>query len=346
MTQKQISCKDIFINASEVLPKLYAAGSFDSMRVAIDVMQQYCDSAHRVFYVKTLLDIQQSVFSVNELPENGRFDTLFSAYIFTLRTIRAGGYAINKYNHYYYTTAEKKFFAFIQNWAKDLLASQKLDSSEAFVCTVFAGNIRHPMAVLKSNNEKYPQLHTLLRKNYTAERKKPTANGAFISGIWIPAGNMKILGVHPSLGWQIGGRNKRNEFDMTMQFRFGNTANNYQVFRSDSIYSLNHFFGGYIGLDYTFYFLHTTDFEIGTIAGAGYDGFDIADPPNNDHSKDYLKPFSIGSLNLNTGLRFNYFFNPRFYIGIAAKYNATNYGNKGGSTLNGNAFSLDFSIGG
>ncbi len=346
MTRKQVSCKDVLINASEILPKLYAAKAFDSMRVAIGVMQQYCDSAHAIFYAKTLLDIQRSVFSVTALPESGGFDTLFDDYTFTLRTIKAGGYSINKYNYYYYTEAEKKFYSFIQTWAKDLLSSQKMDSSETFICNVLAGNIKHPMVVLKTNKEKYPQLHALLRKNYAAERAGTTSNVALLSGVWIPSGNTKILGTHPSLGFQIGGRSKRSELDLTMQFRFIKSSDNYYVFRSDSLYAVDHFSGGYIGLDYTFYFLHTTDLEIGAIAGAGYDGFDIADPTYNDHSDDHLKPYAINGLNLNAGLRFKYFFNPGSYLGLAIKYNNVSYGNSGGSDLNGNAVSVDIAIGG
>ena len=81
------------------------------------------------------------------------------------------------------------------------------------------------------------------------------------------------------------------------------------------------------------------------LGGVGYDGFDIVDPKNNNHSQDYLRPFSINSLNLNAGLRINYFFNPRFFIGIAAKYNGISYGNKKGSNLSAYPVSIDFIVG-
>jgi hypothetical protein len=75
----------------------------------------------------------------------------------------------------------------------------------------------------------------------------------------------------------------------------------------------------------------------------GYDGFDVftseADIQN-------LKPNSIGSFNANGGLKFNFYVNPTLYFGLQGRYNWINYNNKGGTSLNGNAFSIDFIIGG
>jgi hypothetical protein len=168
---------------------------------------------------------------------------------------------------------------------------------------------------------------------------------ALIAGIWRPTGSLRILGTHPSLGVQIGGRGKSNEFDFTMQFRFVNAPGKYYISRKDSLYAFSHFFGGYIGIDYSHYFLRSGNFEFGTTGGVGFDGFDFIDPEENDHSSDYLKPFSINSLNLNAGARLNYFFNPRFFIALVAKYNYISYNNKNGSSLSGHPFSIDFIIG-
>ena len=59
----------------------------------------------------------------------------------------------------------------------------------------------------------------------------------------------------------------------------------------------------------------------------------------------YLKPLSINSFNFNTGLRFNYFFNARGFIGLQSRYNFINYGNKGGTSLRGDAISIDLLFG-
>ena len=130
----------------------------------------------------------------------------------------------------------------------------------------------------------------------------------------------------------MGGRGKSNEFDLTLLCRFGYTQGMYYVSRSDSLFALDHFLGGYIGLDYSHYFFQAVRWEAGLTGGVGYDGFDIADPASNDHSEDYLKPFSIGSLNLNAGVRVNYFFNPHFLLASLQNITELATGTKMGAT--------------
>lgn len=83
------------------------------------------------------------------------------------------------------------------------------------------------------------------------------------------------------------------------------------------------------------------DVEFGWMAGAGYDGFDIPSSGN----EDYLKPSGIGSFNANTGIRFNYFNSNNTFLGVLARYHIANYKNKGGSSLQGNSFSIDLILG-
>src|SRR5664279_989928 len=87
MMERQPDCRDVMINASAVIPKLYAENSFDSISVAVSVMEQVCgDQSQNTFYVKTLLDIQQSMFRASDFYSNGGFDILLHSYIFTLGT--------------------------------------------------------------------------------------------------------------------------------------------------------------------------------------------------------------------------------------------------------------------
>ena len=347
MTTRQPQCRDVLINSSDVLSKFYNEKSFDSINVAVQIIEQFCgERSPNAMYIKTLLSIQESSFSVRDSSFNQSLDTLLNTYTFTLKTLKNNGYPINKYEYHYYSLPEKNFYQFIKIWANNLLAERKLTNSEYFICNLLAGNLTHPTATLKAQKLKYPELYALLKKNYATERSQFGPVISIISGAWLPSGNLKILGAHPSLGFQIGGRGKSNEIDLTLQFRFVNTPHKYFVFRSDSLYALNHFFGGYIGADYSHYFYHSTNFEAGLMAGMGYDGFDIYDPPKKDDNKSYLKPYSIGSLNLNAGLRANYFFNPRLFIGVAAKYNGISYSNRKGSSLSGHPVSIDLIIGG
>ncbi len=344
MTARQPECRDVLINASTTLPKLYDEKEFDSLRVAIGVIKKYCDAnSPGVMYVGILLDMQQSSFDVNSLDSGNKLNALLVEYPQATRDSK--GYGLPMRRYYYFSDYERVLFAFIQRWATDLLHSNSLNDEETFICNVLAGNLKHPETTLKANKTKYPQLYALVRKNYGDSRSHGAGVMTFSAGTWIPSGNLSILGTHPQFGLQFGGRGKNNELDLTLQVRVGRSSHYYTVLRSDSVYSRNNFTGGYVGLDFAHYFYTSTNFEAGLLVGAGYDGFDISGDTN-DHNEDYLKPWGIGSFNFNTGFRMNYFFNPRLFIGIVAKHNYISYHNHGGTDMSGNAFSIDLLIGG
>jgi hypothetical protein len=176
--------------------------------------------------------------------------------------------------------------------------------------------------------------------------KSLRGNFAITAGAWMPQSDLSSLGVHPTLGLLAGVRNERNELDLNLAFRFVRTANDYVVWRSDSLYPRHYFFGGYIGLDYTRYFMMEGRWEMGAVIGAGYDGFDIAEQSEDDPgASDYLRPLSIETFNYNLGFRFNYLAGRNLVIGIVPKYNFLRYHNEGGSSMFGNAFSLELSFG-
>jgi hypothetical protein len=107
------------------------------------------------------------------------------------------------------------------------------------------------------------------------------------------------------------------------------------------VYQSNHYFGGCIGLDYTWYLLSTSKNDLGLFTGIGFDGFDVA---NSTDKK--LSPSSINAFNAYGGLRYNFYLNPTLYIGVQGRYNVINYCNGGGSSLQGNALSIDLIFGG
>ena len=157
------------------------------------------------------------------------------------------------------------------------------------------------------------------------------------AGVWIPTGELVTVGTHPILGLQWGFRHKIHDFNLTVDFRFLNTKEPYEVMREGTIYSLNDFFGGYLGVDYICYLAVDSQIDFGILLGAGYDGFDVSVP---------TKPYEIDSFNFNAGIRLNLYGKGRNYLGIQPRYNFINYGNKGGTNFSGNAISLQLYFGG
>ena len=237
---------------------------------------------------------------------------------------------------------ERSFYAFTSTWARLLLKGKQLDKNEKFICQVFTGEIDNPVKEVRKNPMMYSSFADILQENEKAQRSGFRRNYAFLAGIWIPMGDLTLLGNHPSFGFQLGARDNRNQLDLTIQFRFSNSANYYTIKRNDVFLNINNYFGGYVGLDYTYYLVNKLNFDLGVLGGIGYDGFDITSSNNYDE----LKPLSIGSFNANGGFKLNYYLSTSFYIGLQARYNFINYVNHGGTSMNGDAFSIDLIIGG
>jgi hypothetical protein len=158
-------------------------------------------------------------------------------------------------------------------------------------------------------------------------------------GAWIPTGDLSVLGTHPNIGIIWGIRHKVHEFNVVLDFRFLKSKDPYEVSRGGTLYSLDNYFGGYLGLDYIFYLGVGKGYDFGILAGLGYDGFTL--------NKDIVPapPYEIGSFNFNTGFRFNWYTKGRTYFSFQPKYNIINYANKGGTSFDGNAITLQLFVG-
>ncbi len=167
-----------------------------------------------------------------------------------------------------------------------------------------------------------------------------TRHFGVLAGYWFPMGDLDVIGSHPSIGMQWGFRHLQHEFDLTLDFRFLNSRQEYYVNRDGLLYYSRGYTGGYIGLDYKLYFIEDIQKEVGLLAGVGYDGFSL------NHNDVPKRPYEIGSLNLNAGIRINIYTKGETYFGVQSRYNLVRYGNKGGTSFLGNAITVDLFVGG
>ena len=331
MTQRHPTCSDVFLNAMNIIPELYRHKFFDSLHTALAVWKKSCGDIPEVGCTALLLSIEESTFDERKM-DSSTVDLLVNySYSFRHRNMRN------------IPEGERAFFTFISTWARLLPKEKHLDNNERFICQVLTGEIDNPVKEIRNNTVTYPSFARILHENETAQRTGFRTNYAFLGGVWIPMGDLSLLGNHPSFGFQFGARDNRNQLDITLQFRFSKAANTYTVKRNNGYYDLNNYFGGYIGLDYAYYLVNKLNFDLGLLGGMGYDGFDITSSNYND---DDMKPLSIGSFNANAGFKLNYYLTTSFYFGLQARYNFINYINHGGTSMAGDAFSIDLIIGG
>jgi len=187
------------------------------------------------------------------------------------------------------------------------------------------------------HSQTYPD--TARRASQDASDREISRHFGLNIGAWIPTGDLSVLGTHPNIGAIWGIRHKVHEFNVVLDFRFGKSKDPYQVSRAGTLYQLDSYFGGYLGLDYIFYLGVGKGYDFGILAGLGYDGFTL--------KKDIVPapPYEIASFNFNTGIRFNWYTKGRTYFSFQPKYNIINYANQGGTSFDGNAITLQFFVG-
>jgi len=337
MTKTHPTCSEMLKNAMDILPELYREKSFDSLHKAFEIWERSCSAMPEVKITGILLHMEESKFILSRDVDSTTIGLLsnYARFFPSPDKIQI----IGSYNE-----SQVLFYKFSSAWSRILLRNKKLDENEKFICRVLIGEIKNPQKEIRQNPGMYPELSALLEKNFEMNRKGVRLNLAFSTGVWLPTKNLSVLGVHPSFGLHIGAKNERHQLDLTLQIRYLNSPNVYVVKKAGYPDSTNYYFGGYIGADYTYYLVSKTRFDIGLVAGVGWDGFDFAEQPY-DYYYPYHSQVTIGSFNANAGLRFNYYLTHFFYIGLLGRYNGINYSTHGGTNLSGDAVSIDLILG-
>ncbi len=342
------------VHAPVVLPELLQQHKYEAMK---NFFANWATSSipdeSLIFGGKALLAMETGKFSSLQLP----CDCLYylSDYSKALTDIQEGHFKYHMVlsERYTYDGTEdaRKTFLFLRWWARTTLNSSRLDSTALFICRVLAGEINDPTTVLKKDPSSCPrisqlqsQLDVYNQKNFMARRDGRRGTASIVVGGWFPTGHLQVLGPHPSVAVQLGWRDKRNEYDITWGFRFLHpTPQQYTFVRNDTIYSSRYYDGGYVGFEYTRYFVHKKYIDLGYTGGIGWDYFSVADGITGEHHD--FGTLNVNSFNFNYGLRIKYFLPRGTFIGLTAKYNVLAYSNKGGTDLTGNAFTLDLSFG-
>lgn len=116
MTTIHPTCNDVYLNAVEVLPKLYRQNAFDSMYLALDIWKASCGNIPEIKYTSLLMSIDQASFKMDSLDSNTV--DLLAAY--------AGIFYFSQRNTAAYFEKEKAFYKFSSTWAKLILKEKSL----------------------------------------------------------------------------------------------------------------------------------------------------------------------------------------------------------------------------
>ena len=343
----RFSCEEVALNSSIIFVDYVARGEVDSAKMVLSYWETKCRYSEATFRANVLLAIQEECYNDSIIRKTDVVSQIinFKARVNLAQSEDSEYYFARHPQSYSYLSPECEFDMFTRIWATTLMAEQNAESIEYLWCELYTGKTDRIISELNNRKkEEAPNLIEPIKQSVKYANGGYGTNLAFIAGMWVPTGAASILGIHPEVGFQVGGRiYDRFMIDFTMLFRFLKSKDTYYAMRKDGIFEqTKNFFGGYIGLDLGYILFKKKKHELDALAGVGFDGFDCL-----DENKDMdLESRSIFSYNVNVGLGYKYFFREGGYVGLNAKYNIVDYKRSNVIDFTGNTVTLDFLIGG
>jgi hypothetical protein len=344
MVKKQVECSDIAYNCGLYFMKYVQENKTDSVTSLLDYWSGKCGMREPIFRAMLLYELQQDGLN-DSLIREGFINFAFN-YKSRMDMIRYNNYFnYELYQSYYgYTPPGQEFDNFTRQLAAEMKERYDPHSPEFLVCEFYSDNSDTIFSKIQSPEYLNNILSTEYYKAVEDLLRMPEYHYSWITGMWIPTGELKELGIHPELGFQVGVKHKKMNYDLTMTFKFARTPDYYYARRTsrDTLELTDYFFGGYIGLDIGRDLLVRNGNEIQITGGIAYDGFSTFDTDVDDD----LESGSVNSYNFNIGLGYRYYISDGFYLGLRAKYNFVDYTLQDIIAFSGNPVTVQFIIGG
>lgn len=342
MVNKAVDCSDISYNSGVYFVKYLQEGKIDSAQSIIRYWEEKCGEREPVFRAKILLALNEGTYTDSLLPE-GIMSHIYN-YKNRVDMIRNSSYyTYDEYKSYFgFTPPGQEFDQKTQDIAKSLTTKFAPESTENTLAEFYSGAVDSIFPRLQDGLEQ----ESLLAQKYNREVEEYLKKGEFhmalVTGIWLPTGDLTTLGAHPELGFQMGAKRGKMNYDFTLLIKFLSSANEYIAYRGDIPEYTDDFFGGYIGFDLGRDIYANNGHEIQLTGGIAIDGFDALE---GDEDLD-IDSESTFTYNFNFGLGYRYYITNSFYIGLKAKYNIVDYSLNDVTDFKSNPVTIHLSIGG
>jgi hypothetical protein len=236
---------------------------------------------------------------------------------------------------------------FTQSVANELLDKIFYEPAELLFTELYANVLPDAAkAIQKDTTYSNTSLRTYYYQRVDKYRNKADFHFGLSTGIWIPFDNAALLGNHPFIGFQIGMRSQKMIYNLSMDFKFLKSKNEYTILRDGYTETTSVFAGIYFGADIERELFTFRKNKVSLLGGIGYDGFDSVKVNTEDDDPDNDVSHMISSMNTNFGLGYRHFFKSKTYLGLQGKYNFVNYSNTGGTNFAGNCLTISISVGG
>lgn len=345
MTRKVVDCSDISYNSGSYFIKYMQEGKLDSAKYLLQYWESRCGIREPIFRAKLLLALSQNQFN-DSLLTAGTLNHIYN-YQNRMSMIKYSNfYAYDNYSSYYsFIPPGQEFDRYTKELSADLLKKFNPGQME-YLLTEFYG-VNSDTIFTSIQDSAYNR--SVLAMQYDQEVKRylalPEYHMAWITGVWIPTGGIKKLGVHPELGFLVGVKHKKMNYDLIMAFKFANTPNAYYARRTkldNSLELTNHFFGGHIGLDIGRDIYAKKGHELQLAAGVAFDGFDAL----KEDKGLGIESESTSTYDFNFGLGYRYYLTNTLYLGLRARYHIVDYSRNNVVDFNGYPITIQFIVGG
>lgn len=355
MSRRVLSYDDVSYNVALLIPKLYAEHKKDTIDILVDYYVKNFAMTDPVACFVIIRDIGNHSFkgrirpwlttdTTKKLSDSSYYQLYILSYYFQWyldnhNIGKDGTYREDLRNAY------GQYFIFIKKLAKETLEEPGLSEDEQFILRFYANPSDSLYQLLeRPEYAGSPLNNAWLRLKKERELRSGTDLAVF-GGLWIPNGNLAVLGNHPYVGFLVGSKKNRHSFNIRMDFQFLNTPTNYLVKIDTTLYATNSFFGLNMGLDYAYHFWGTKGIQVNAVGGIAWEVFDAG---LSEHYSADSKDNGFNTLNLNVGISCKVFVKHKVtrdhvkdsYLGLTGKYNFLFFNNSGGTDLSGNVVTV------
>ncbi len=381
MVYREYDRFEVEYNAIQLAPQFYKRKSMDSLDALIGFWKIHCPANERLFSICVLNDIRNNTFRelVNEnefltarVKSNSSDSDLYKSSIFAYlneykNAVCKGKLSEDQYdlwisenyplprNYTEYLVLYRTYYRLLQQMALDMEGKRAYSPAERYLLRFYA----HPDSTDFRDLDSVAYAGSMIHGRYQAYKKyRDDITGVSSNmhiGLWMPMGNMAVLGSHPALGFGMGGRTEGVLFDWLFGLRMGEARNNYNVLKDSTLYNTRNFFSWYTGFDLGFKLFRTRLSELDVLTGFGYEEIQTLSTTIKDHKgEDLYISQSAKSFYAGGGLGYKFYVRHAYskgkmrhnYFSLQAKYNYTNYLNRGGTSLTGNSVTVNLVYGG
>ncbi|MDD3738475.1 MAG: hypothetical protein PHP31_04200 [Lentimicrobiaceae bacterium] len=343
--QRSVTCSDISYNSGLYFVKYMKENKLDSANYLLQYWESKCGMREPIYRAKILLALKQNQYH-DSLLNIGTLSNILN-YQKRMDMIKYSNSYYYDYSepYYGYTPPGQEFDKYTQELSKSLMKNYQTEQIEYLLTEFYGENYDTIFPKIQSGIYGENRLTTEYENIVNKYVNMAEFHLSWITGVWIPTGKLKKLGLHPEIGFQMGAKHKKMNYDFTLTIRPVKSPNYYEARIKqfgDSIISTNYFFGAYVGFDVGRDLFSRNGHEMQLTGGIALDGFDVLDV---DKDED-IKGVSVLTYNLNMGIGYRYYITNSFYLGLRTKYNIVDYSMNKVIDFTGNPITIQFIIGG